>query len=210
MRTKSNCPQCGAPVEFQFSNAVQTTCPYCQSILVRTDVDLKRVGEMGDISMDSSPIQLRTEGVYRNKAFHVVGRIVYLYEGGTWNEWHLAFQDGSSGWLSDAQLDYAISFIVKDPPPLLPTDKITRGAELKFRDSKLYVTTITIAKYGGVEGELPFEHWDRSDSQFVDLRSATRGFATIDYSEEPPMFFVGEAVEFDELKLRNLREFEGW
>lgn len=210
MKNKSDCPQCGAPVEFQFSNAVQTTCPYCQSILVRSDVDLKRVGEASDIAMDSSPIQLRTEGVYRNKAFYVAGRIVYRYEGGTWNEWHLAFQDGTSGWLSDAQLDYAISFLVKDPPQLPLESKVKRGAKLKFRESELFVTTITIAHYGGVEGELPFEHWDKSDSKFADLRSATRGFATIDYSEEPPMFFVGEAVDFNELKLRNLREFEGW
>lgn len=210
MRNKSDCPQCGAPVEFQFSNAVQTTCPYCKSILVRTDVDLKRVGEMSDITMDSSPIQLRTEGIYRNKAFQVVGRIVYLYGGGSWNEWHLAFQDGSSGWLSDAQLDYAVSFLVKDPPQFPQQSKLKRGAKLKYRDTELMVTVITVAHYGGVEGELPFEHWDKSDTQFVDLRSATRGFATIDYSEEPPMFFVGEAVEFDDLKLRNLREFEGW
>ena len=177
---------------------------------MRTDVDLKRVGEMSDIADNSSPIQLRTEGVYRNKAFHVVGRIAYRYAGGAWNEWHLAFQDGSSGWLSDAQLDYAISFLVKEPPSLPWPNKVNRGAKIKYRDSELFVTTITTAHYGGVEGELPFEHWDKADTKFADLRSASRGFATIDYSEDPPMFFVGEAVEFDELKLRNLREFEGW
>ena len=26
----------------------------------------------------------------------------------------------------------------------------------------------------------------------------------------PPLLFLGEAVDFDALKLRNLREFEGW
>jgi len=210
MRTQSNCPQCGAPMEFLFSNAVQTTCPYCNSILVRTDLDLKRVGEMSDIAADASPIQLRTEGIYRNKAFQVVGRIAYVYEGGNWNEWHLGFQDGSSGWLSDAQLDYAISFAVKDHPRIPPVGNIGRGWRMKIRDAELTVTTITKARYGGVEGELPFEYWDKTEMMFADLRSASRGFGTIDYSEDPPLFFLGEAVEFDELKLRNLREFEGW
>ena len=81
---------------------------------------------------------------------------------------------------------------------------------MKIRDAELTVTTITKAHYGGVEGELPFEYWDKTEMVFADLRSASRGFGTIDYSEDPPLFFLGEAVEFDELKLRNLREFEGW
>jgi hypothetical protein len=45
---------------------------------------------------------------------------------------------------------------------------------------------------------------------FVDLRTPGRGFGTLDYSEEPPLLFMGEWVEFDELRLKNLRQFEGW
>ena len=44
-----NCPNCGAPIQFRWSAAVQTTCEYCHSILVRTDVDLKKVGEVADL-----------------------------------------------------------------------------------------------------------------------------------------------------------------
>jgi hypothetical protein len=42
------------------------------------------------------------------------------------------------------------------------------------------------------------------------MRTGDGRFATIDYSEDPPLLFTGEAVEFDDLKLRSLREFEGW
>ena len=35
------CPSCGAPVKFRWSSAVQTVCPYCRSILVRHDVNLR-------------------------------------------------------------------------------------------------------------------------------------------------------------------------
>ena len=45
---------------------------------------------------------------------------------------------------------------------------------------------------------------------FADLRTSSGEFATIDYSENPPLLFLGRAVEFDELHLKNLREFEGW
>ena len=40
---------------------------------------------------------------------------------------------------------------------------------------------------------------------------ATSGkFATIDYSDEAPALYLGKAVEFEELNLKNLRKFEGW
>jgi hypothetical protein len=84
----SNCPNCGAPVSFQWSSSVQTVCPYCKSILVRTDVDLQKVGQVADLPPDSSPIQLMTEGQYGNHSFVVGGRIIYEYEQGAWNEWH--------------------------------------------------------------------------------------------------------------------------
>jgi hypothetical protein len=45
---------------------------------------------------------------------------------------------------------------------------------------------------------------------FVDLRTGDARFATIDYSDDPPLLFLGEALEFDDLKLKNVREFEGW
>jgi hypothetical protein len=32
----------------------------------------------------------------------------------------------------------------------------------------------------------------------------------VDGSDHPPVLYVGEYVSFDDLALRNLREFEGW
>ena len=45
----ANCPNCGAKIVFQWSSSVQTVCTYCKSILVRTDVDLKKVGQVADL-----------------------------------------------------------------------------------------------------------------------------------------------------------------
>ena len=103
----ANCPNCGALVQFRWSGAVQTTCEYCRSILVRRDLNLEKVGEVGDLPREVSPIQLGTEGIFHNKAFQVVGRILYEYEDGGWNEWHIIFNDGASGWLSTGQVAYA-------------------------------------------------------------------------------------------------------
>ena len=42
------------------------------------------------------------------------------------------------------------------------------------------------------------------------VETALGRFGTIDYSDESPLLFLGEAVDFDALQLKNLREFEGW
>src|SRR5690606_40284236 len=117
-RPVGTCPNCSAPVEFRWSSAVQTTCSHCRSVVVRRDVDLEAVGQVADLPLTPSPIQIGTRGRFEGQAFTVTGRIVYEYEHGTWNEWHLWFMDGSSGWLSDAQAEYAVSRQVQPASPL--------------------------------------------------------------------------------------------
>jgi hypothetical protein len=203
------CPNCGARIVFRWSSSVQTVCEYCKSILVRTDVDLQKVGQVADLPPDRSPIQIGTEGAYNHKGFVAIGRIIYEYEMGSWNEWHLILNDGTSGWLSDAQDEYAVSFAA--PGRRLPEPGECRVGQSFVWDNQRYdVSTLTTAHYRGVQGELPFQYWDKEDVTFVDLRSETGKFATIDYSDEKPVLYLGQMVEFDDLALRNLRAFEGW
>ena len=209
-RRTANCPNCGATIEFRWSSAVQTTCAYCRSILVRHDVTLERVGVVSDLPATASPIQIGTEGRWEGSGFEVVGRIVYEHDRGTWNEWHLVLGDGRSGWLSDAQLEYAVTFLVPDPPELPSEDAVRRGQPLRFHGARYEVTAVTAARYRGVEGELPFEYWDKHTVRFADLRTGGTAFATVDYSEAPPLFFAGEAVGYEALSLENVRAFEGW
>ncbi len=204
------CPSCGAPVQFRWSSAVQTVCPFCKSILVRDDLNLRDVGKVADLPPDPSPINLWTEGQYRGKSFQVIGRILYEYEDGGWNEWHLVFLDGVSGWLSDAQLQYAISFWTNPGQALPQSNNVQTGQRFTFGDTQYAVSTITTASYKGVEGELPFPFYGKKDMYFADLRTAGRAFGTIDYSDGNPLLFLGEWVEFEELQLKNLRRFEGW
>jgi hypothetical protein len=197
-------------VEFAWSSAVQTTCAHCRSVVVRHDVDLKAIGEVSDLPEDSSPIQIGVEGAIDNRSFRVVGRIVYEYDDGGWNEWHLVFSDQRSGWLSDAQAEYAVSELATPKKPLPAMTDISVGRKISHGGEALTVTTITVARYKGVEGELPFEYWGRGEVTFVDLRSHDGDFGTIDYSETPPLLFVGRFVDYDALSLRGVRTFPGW
>jgi len=202
------CPNCSAPLRFRWSSAIQTTCEACRSVIVRHDVDLETIGEIADLPPDSSPIQIGTEGTLDGRGFTVVGRIVYEYEDGGWNEWHLVYADGTSGWLSDAQLEYAVSSLVEPPQPLPKADKVRLGFGYTWDNRELEVATLTTARYKGVEGELPFEYWGKEDVLFADLRGHDATFGTIDYSDGAPILFIGRFVSFDELQLRNLRVFE--
>ena len=137
--------------------------------------------------------------------------MVYEYEQGGWNEWHIVFSDGASGWLSDAQL--AIRGLVsRAPTQPLPAARpdLARQASRRSTTRDFEVATLTLAMYKGVEGELPFPYYGKSDMLFADLRTPAGRFGTLDYSEEPPLLFLGEWVEFEELQLKNLRQFEGW
>lgn len=205
----SNCPQCGAPVVFRYSQSVQTTCEFCSSILVRNDVNLEKVGEVSDYPVDPSPIMIGTEGIFENKPFVVLGRICYEYENGGWNEWHIVYNNGESGWLSDAQLQYAVTKSIPWAQSLYGV-QFNPGTMADVNGVFYTVTTVTQANYRAVEGELPFQFWDKTVCRFVDLRSQDARFLTIDFTEEQPLLFAGRAVLFDDLKLKNLRQFEGW
>lgn len=205
----AQCPNCGAPIVFRWSSSVQTTCDHCQSILVRTDVNLERVGVVSDLPPDSSPIQIGTTGTFDNHGFTVAGRIIYDYEEGSWNEWHIVLSDNRSAWLSDAQSQYAVTLPVA-AEGLPPLNTVRLGDRYNWNKNSFTVTTITRARYRGVEGELPFEYWDKQTATFIDLRTPTAEFATLDYSDEKPVLYIGKTVEFDDLKMRELREFEGW
>jgi hypothetical protein len=205
----ARCPNCGAPIAFAWSSSVQTVCEYCRSVVVRTDVDLKAVGTVADLPVDGSPIQLATEGRYGDKPFVVAGRIIYRYEQGNWNEWRIVLEGGQEGWLSDAQNALTVSFRVERSD--LPTpDQAPLGRSFGWNGAQFTVVSRTRAHYAGVEGELPFEYWDKTDVDFIDLRSTHVDFATLDYSDDTPALYIGRAVDVDDLNLRNLRTFEGW
>jgi hypothetical protein len=206
----AQCPSCGAPIQFAWSSAVQAACQYCKAVLVRHDVNLEKVGEVADLPPDSSAIQIYSEGIFDNKRFTVIGRIRYEWEQGNWNEWHLLFADQSSGWLSDAQAEYAISFLVPQAPQFPPADELPLGRVFQLQNVNFMVTHLTRVRYVGFEGELPFQTGDRSEFLTADLRTQDARFGTIDYSETPPLLFLGHFVDFDTLKMTNLREFEGW
>ncbi|MBI3096592.1 MAG: DUF4178 domain-containing protein [Rhodocyclales bacterium] len=207
MPFSANCPSCGAPVVFKSSASFHGVCEFCRSTLVRHGGDLESLGRMADLLEDASPLRLGSEGQHRGVHFAVVGRIQLRYEAGIWNEWYLLFDDQRGGWLSDAGGEYLISFLTPPAAPLPEFAALMPNDELKLAGRDFVVTDIEEAMCISGEGELPFAFGAGYPAQLVDLRAtdASGAFASIDYSEMPPLVFVGETLPFASFHFANLR-----
>ena len=204
------CPSCGAPVTFTSAQSLLAVCGYCRASLIRRTLDVCQIGVMGALIEDASPLQLRAEGVWRATHFAVAGRLQVRWEQGGWNEWYCVFDDGRMGWLGEAAGEYAVSFETTVPEALPPWNTLRPGVAVVLAGVGYEVTDAREAEIVGGEGELPFRVVSGTTTRSADLRNATARFATLDYTEDTPRVYLGEVVEFPELKLHGLREFEGW
>ena len=205
-----SCPSCGAPVKFATQTTGYGVCDACHSMLVRRDLDVDKVGETAAVQEDGSPLQVGASGSHGGASFEIVGRIQVRYPFGFWNEWYVLFGDGRDGWIGEAQGTYFVSARMEAPPPLPPFALLQRGNGLRVGDTPMIVTDARTAQVTGCQGALPFVQSSGYEAPLVDLHSASNKGATIDYSEDPPLLFVGEYVDFDDLHFANLRDIEGW
>ena len=205
MAVSAHCPSCGAPVVFKSASSVFAVCEYCQSTLVRHDQNLEDIGKMAALVEDRSPLQLGTEGSYKGVHFALIGRIQIKYSQGIWNEWHLLFDDMRTGWLSEAGGEYVLTFAQFVAEALPQFDSLKIGQRFVLASQTWTVSNIENAECIAGQGELPFKVGAGYPVAAVDLRNQAN-FATLDYSETPPLLFVGEAVDFKSLKMANLRD----
>jgi len=208
MGRTARCPSCGAPVEFKSVASVLAVCGFCQSTLVREGDELANLGKMAALIEDRSPLQRGAEGRWKGRHFGLIGRIQLRWEQGLWNEWHLLFDDGKSGWLSESGGEYVISEPVWLPDAQPAFSELHVGQNLSIAGRPYSITNLLTAECVAGEGELPFKVGAGYPAPVADLRDATGGFVTLDYSDDSakPLAFVGTSVEFKTLTWNNLRE----
>ncbi len=206
---KVSCPACGAEVIFKSRSSVFGVCSFCSSTLVRSDLNVEAIGKMSELPQDMSPLQIGTAGAFDNSRFEIVGRQRIGWENGSWNEWYLNFDNGQDGWLADAQGMYMFSFQTRDPViPELAQLKISEP--IQINGFQFTVDDIHAVSCFGSQGELPVKSVKGRQSTSVDLVGKDQKFGNIDYSSDENRLFFGRYVEFEDLKLTNLREIDGW
>lgn len=221
---KYPCPSCGAEILFRTSIASHAVCPYCRTMVVRDDDALRKTGEMAQLPADTSPFQIGTEGMFLGVRFGVVGRMKIGWEDGNWNEWFIVSDDARRGWLAEAQGFYAPCFettTLNDDTQQMIRDKLmpllndagmsgVLNSRIRINQRWYRVVDVKEAECIGAEGELPISAPQGRKTVTVDLLAGEGLFASIELSREGARVFEGAYVEWDELKCKYFRTFEGW
>jgi hypothetical protein len=199
------CPSCGAAVRFRGASSIVAVCAFCKSTLVREGAKLEDIGKQAELIEDASPLRIGADGRHKGQGFTIVGRIQYRYGAGVWNEWHVLTGGGKSAWLSDASREYTISYLAA-PEPVPAFAELRPGMRLRLGKAEYTVTNFEQAEVVAGEGELPFRFLSGWKADVADLRGEGPAFATIDYSETPPLVYVGEKLPFEAFSFSGLRD----
>jgi hypothetical protein len=195
---------------------VAVVCEYCDTTVARTDASsaLEDVGKVSHLVADASPLQIGAAGTCFGQGFSVIGRLQIEHATGLWNEWFLQWADGGTGWLGEALGQYFMTFPTggdsKRSFEVPKAEDIEVGRNVQIDGKRYRVTDMRVARATGTEGETPFAIGEGYELPYADLRRSDAGFATIDYSEEPPLVFVGRCVRWKDLAMRGYRRFDGW
>ena len=221
MSTSLSCPSCGGEVRLH-SFTPYVACSYCRHILVQVQDGYQDSGQVSGVADDISPFQIGSEGWFEGVHFGLVGRIRLAWKDGFWNEWYAYFDDGRFGWLAEAQGTLAILFestdeevnraVYDDQLPAIRAHPQPLGQTIKINSELFVLSDIKRVECVVVEGETPRMSPLGEDFTVVDFMGNKGEIATAEAVPNPPKrrLFIGRYVEFEELRLGNLRELEGW
>lgn len=198
---KTDCPSCGAEVEFQSRVSVQVVCGFCRSTLVRNDLGWEDIGKMSALANDLSPVRLGMHGKIDKTGFTVIGRLQKQHEDGIWNEWLLSLDNNQSAWLGEGSGLFYLTTAINNAEPLPGFMSLKPGQSVKLDGKKYSVTDIERAICIAAEGEIPFRIAPGGAANAADLVSVNGMYATIDYSEYPPRVYMGRILKQSELYL---------
>ena len=193
----ANCPACAGPVEFAIGSSAVVVCNYCRSVVARTDRGVEDLGKVSAIIDTGSPLRVGVAGKYAGRGFRVTGRTQLRHQaGGVWDEWYVAFDDTQWGWLAEAQGNFYLTSRTSKTAPAYAALQL--GQPVAEIDG-LVVQEIGTATLASAEGEIPWRPVPGSTYEYADLSGTDGKFATIDYSEEPPLVFKGWKVPLESL-----------
>ena len=206
MSVEASCPACGAAIAFKTGSSIVVVCEFCHSVVARGDRKLEDLGKVADLVETGSPLDVGLRGIYQGVSFELTGRAQLGHEaGGIWDEWYGAFQDGRWGWLAEAQGRFYLTFQQSLPEQSLipPFEMIQPGQPVAALPTSVPLTVAEtgVATQLGARGEIPYKLLPGEEYEYADLSGPQGIFATLDYSESPPLVFVGRELTLAELGL---------
>jgi hypothetical protein len=191
---------------FKIGSSVVAICDFCHSVIARGDRKLEDLGKVADLVETGSPLDVGLRGQFQGISFELTGRAQLGHEaGGLWDEWYAAFADGRWGWLAEAQGRFYLTFQqqLSDQALIPPLQYLELGQPVAALRSSIpfVVAEKGVARMLGARGEIPYRLVPGETYEYADLSGPRGEFATIDYSEERPLLFLGREVSLAELGL---------
>jgi hypothetical protein len=198
-------------VSFLSAQSTHAVCAYCSSMVVRQGETLARIGKMAELFDDHSPLQLQATGRWNGQGFTLVGRLQYRYAEGTWTEWHVLRDDGSTAFLSEDNGAYVFALPQPQQRALPGAEHFRVGATTAISGRVFTVASNQPVTLIAAQGELPHLPALGQPFAMVELRSQSGAAAdgaevlSIDFGSTPPGVSAGRAVQLEALGLSGLR-----
>jgi hypothetical protein len=199
----ASCPGCGAEVKFDLRASMATVCAHCGSVVGRSDRGVESLGKVADLAETSSGLAVGMTG-RSGLDFRIVGRAqLKASSGALWNEWYLSFAAGKPAWLADVRGDFFLSTPRALPAGVPRLETLAVGQEVRGEGipEGMTVSEVGRATLISAEGELPYLPSVGREHSFVDMSGPEGRFATIDYGQNPPVFFLGKRRTLSQLGL---------
>ncbi|MCZ2342679.1 MAG: DUF4178 domain-containing protein [Bacteroidales bacterium] len=204
MSIRVTCPGCGGAVVFTVGTGAVSVCPYCRSVVARSDRGVENLGKVADLIDTGTVLKVGLTGQYEDQTFQLTGRTQLRHAaGGVWDEWYATFADGRWGWLAEAHGQYYLTFEQPSDATRLPAfDDIDPGTIIIVNGQSFTVAEKGSAEVLAAEGEIPYPIAPGVRYPYADLSGLGDAFATLDYSESPPTVYVGREQTLDALQIR--------
>jgi len=151
------CPSCGAEQEVTNPGISMKVCDYCHTSMYWDKESVLRTGWKSIELPPSSRFKVGMSGKIGGKSFHVLGRLAYSHDQGSWNEWFIEMQDGAIMWLSEDEGELFLEKPLDVKTELPRYEDLEPGMKIDLDGRIGIVEELGEAKCEGGEGQIPFQ-----------------------------------------------------
>jgi hypothetical protein len=202
-----HCPSCGAPIRVQNPYVKVVACEFCGQVGLLNGSRLDPSGRSAGLIDLPSPLYLDATGRIEGRAFRVLGRLLYEYEGGAWHEWFVQFDGGDPGWLVEDEGRFSLLHKTPFDGPAPDYDRVRVGEVLRLLGREVFVTEKNEAVIAGGEGQLAFLLLPGERVRYLDGTAGDEQVG-LEYADDETEAFVGRALAREAVEVDD--EVYGW
>ncbi len=197
MADAHHCPTCGAPLRIQNRFVTVVTCEFCGGVSLYDGAHLDPTGRTAGLVQIPSPLYLDATGQIGGRAFRVLGRLLYEYDGGLWTEWFVEVEGAGKAWLIEDEGAFSI-VQQRDDLEAPAFDSVSPGDRFQTGGLDVFVDEVGEATVVGAEGQLGAQILPGETIRYID-GSAGEKEVSIEYGELAVEVFVGRPIPRESL-----------